>query len=161
MEIEVKVLDERAAIPQYATDYSAGLDLVACIAQPLILFPGAPANLIPTGLAIYIDRPAIMGVILPRSGNGHKRGLVLGNTAGIIDADYQGPLMISAWNRNTPTQSDMLGISNYNDRCITIQPGERIAQLIFVPIVRATFRQVEEFTNNTARGAGGFGSTGV
>lgn len=146
--IQLKILDQRIGkefpLPSYATHESAGLDLRACIEKPLQLIPGN-TELIRTGLAIHIADPHIAAVILPRSGLGHKHGIVLGNLVGLIDADYQGEVMISCWNRSTDH--------------FTIQPGDRIAQLVFVPIVRAEFSVVDEFTA-THRGAGGFGHTG-
>ncbi|MDP1902409.1 MAG: dUTP diphosphatase [Rubrivivax sp.] len=144
--VDVKVLDPRLAdaLPAYATPGSAGLDLRACIAEPLVLQPGAAA-LIPTGLAVHIADPGLAGLLLPRSGLGHKHGIVLGNLVGLIDSDYQGPLMVSCWNR---------GSAAY-----TVQPMERIAQLVLVPVVQARFRRVEAF-EDSARGVGGFGSTG-
>jgi len=146
--IQLKILnpkiDTEFPLPQYATQGSAGLDLRACINLPLQLAPG-DTQLIPTGIAIYIADPGLAAVILPRSGLGHKHGIVLGNLVGLIDSDYQGELMISCWNRG-------------NDH-FTIQPGERIAQLVFVPVVRAEFAVVNEFIA-TARGAGGFGHSG-
>jgi len=144
--IDVKVLDARMAerLPAYATPGSAGLDLRACLDVPLVLEPGQ-AQLIPTGLAIHIGDPGLAAVILPRSGLGHKHGIVLGNLVGLIDSDYQGPLMVSCWNR---------GSQNF-----TVQPMERIAQLVIVPVVQAAFRRVEDF-GASARGEGGFGSTG-
>ncbi len=144
--IDVKVLDTRMAnaLPDYATPGSAGLDLRACLDVPLVLAPGQ-AELIPTGLAIHIGDPGLAAMILPRSGLGHKQGIVLGNLVGLIDSDYQGPLMVSCWNR---------GASAF-----TVQPMERIAQLVIVPVVQANFRRVEDF-EVSARGAGGFGSTG-
>lgn len=144
--IDVKVLDERIAgqMPAYATAGSAGLDLRACLERPLVLEPGQ-AELIPTGLAIHIGDPTLAAMILPRSGLGHKHGIVLGNLVGLIDSDYQGPLMVSAWNRGTSA--------------FTVQPLDRIAQLVIVPVVQAHFRRVESF-DASARGAGGFGSTG-
>jgi dUTP pyrophosphatase len=144
--IHVKVLDERMAdqLPAYATAGSAGLDLRACLDQPLLLEPGQAA-LIPTGLAIHINDPTLAAMLLPRSGLGHKHGIVLGNLVGLIDSDYQGPLMVSCWNR---------GLAAY-----TVQPMERIAQMIIVPVVQAHFRRVEAF-EDSSRGAGGFGSTG-
>jgi dUTP pyrophosphatase len=143
----VKVLDARMAalLPAYATPGSAGLDLRACLDAPLELQPGAAA-LIPTGLAIHIADPALAGMLLPRSGLGHKHGIVLGNLVGLIDSDYQGPLMVSCWNR---------GSTAY-----TVQPLERIAQLVIVPVVQARFERVDSF-EDSARGAGGFGSTGT
>jgi len=145
--IAVKVLDARMAelLPAYATPGSAGLDLRACLDAPLELQPGAAA-LIPTGLSIHIADPALAGMLLPRSGLGHKHGIVLGNLVGLIDSDYQGPLMVSCWNRGSVAY--------------TVQPLERIAQLVIVPVVQARFERVDSF-EGSARGAGGFGSTGV
>jgi len=145
--IDVKVLDERMAaeLPAYATPGSAGLDLRACLDAPLVLAPGQ-TQLIPTGLAIHIGDAGLAAMILPRSGLGHKHGIVLGNLVGLIDSDYQGPLMVSCWNR---------GASAF-----TIQPMDRIAQLVIVPIVQAGFRRVAEF-DASIRGSGGFGSTGA
>ena len=144
--IDLKVLDVRMrdALPAYATAGSAGLDLRACIDQPLTLLPGR-TELIPTGLSIHIGDPSLAAVILPRSGLGHKHGIVLGNLVGLIDSDYQGPLMVSAWNRSATAY--------------TIQPMERIAQLVIVPVVQAAFREVDAF-GASERGEGGFGSTG-
>ena len=144
--IDVKVLDERLSmlLPSYATPGSAGLDLRACLDGPLELLPGAAA-LIPTGLAIHIGDPGLAGMLLPRSGLGHKHGIVLGNLVGLIDSDYQGPLMVSCWNRGS--------------EAYTVQPLERIAQLVLVPVVQAVFRRVESF-DDSARRDGGFGSTG-
>jgi dUTP pyrophosphatase len=144
--IDVRVLDPRIAgqMPAYATAGSAGLDLRACLDAPLELAPGQ-AELVSTGLAIHIADPGLAAMILPRSGLGHKHGVVLGNLVGLIDADYQGPLMVSCWNR---------GSAAY-----TVQPFERIAQLVIVPVVQAEFRIVESF-DASARGSGGFGSTG-
>lgn len=146
--VEVKILDPRMQdnLPTYGTAGSAGLDLRACLAEPLVLAAGTKAELIPTGLAIYIGDPNYCATILPRSGLGHKKGLVLGNLVGLIDSDYQGPLMVSAWNRSQET--------------ITIEPMERIAQLVFLPIAHAEFKLVTEF-DTSERGAGGFGSTGT
>ena len=144
--IDVKVLDLRIAdqLPQYATPGSAGLDLRACIDGPIVLEPGQSA-LIPTGLAIHIGDPGLAAMLLPRSGLGHKHGIVLGNLVGLIDSDYQGPLMVSCWNRGSTA--------------FTVQPFERIAQMVIVPVVQAAFRRVEEF-DMSHRGEGGFGSTG-
>ena len=144
--IAVKVLDARMADawPAYATPGSAGLDLRACLDAPLELQPGAAA-LIPTGLSIHIADPTLAGMLLPRSGLGHKHGIVLGNLVGLIDSDYQGPLMVSCWNRST--------------QAYTVQPLERIAQMIIVPVVQARFERVDAFADS-ARGSGGFGSTG-
>jgi dUTP pyrophosphatase len=144
--VDVKLLDPRMAeaLPAYATPGSAGLDLRACLDEPLQLLPGAAA-LIPTGLAVHIGNPGLAAMLLPRSGLGHKHGIVLGNLVGLIDSDYQGPLMVSCWNR---------GSTAY-----TVQPMERIAQMVIVPVVQAAFRVVSSF-ENSARGEGGFGSTG-
>jgi dUTP pyrophosphatase len=144
--IDLKVLDLRMAeqIPSYATPGSAGLDLRACLDAPLRLEPGQ-AQLIPTGLAIHIADPGLAAMILPRSGLGHKHGIVLGNLVGLIDSDYQGPLMVSCWNRGR--------------EAFTVQPMERIAQLVIVPVVQAGFRVVDDF-DASHRGEGGFGSTG-
>jgi len=145
--IDVRVLDERVAghLPAYATAGSAGLDLRACIDTAVVLEPGQAA-LIPTGLAIHIGDPGLAAMLLPRSGLGHKHGIVLGNLVGLIDSDYQGPLMVSCWNR---------GVAVY-----TVQPLERIAQMVIVPVVQAQFRRVDTF-DESARGTGGFGSTGA
>jgi len=147
--LEVKILDPRFGdewpMPAYATEHSAGLDLRAALDAPLQLAPG-DAALIPSGLAIHLADPAVCAVILPRSGLGHRHGIVLGNGTGLIDADYQGPLMISTWNRGR--------------EAFTIQPGDRIAQLVVLPIVRATLQVVDTF-EASARGEGGFGHTGV
>jgi dUTP pyrophosphatase len=144
--VDLKVLDARIAEqpPAYATPGSAGLDLRACIDAPLELAPGQ-AQLISTGISIHLGDPGLAAMILPRSGLGHKAGVVLGNLVGLIDSDYQGPLMVSCWNRSA---------SAY-----TVQPLERIAQLVIVPVVQATFRRVDEF-GASGRGEGGFGSTG-
>lgn len=146
--IDLKILDSRMGsqydLPAYATAGSAGLDLRACMDDALQLAPGE-TQLIPTGIAIHINDPGIAATILPRSGLGHKHGIVLGNLVGLIDSDYQGPLMVSCWNR---------GNDHY-----TIQPGERIAQLVFVPVLQVAFNIVAEFDNST-RGEGGFGSSG-
>ena len=144
--IDLKVLDQRIAgqIPAYATPGSAGLDLRACLVEPLRLEPGQ-AVLIPTGLSVHIADPGLAAMILPRSGLGHKHGIVLGNLVGLIDSDYQGPLMVSCWNRGS--------------KAFTIEPMERIAQLVIVPVVQAAFRVVDEF-DASDRGANGFGSTG-
>jgi len=147
--LELKILDPRFggewALPEYATAASAGLDLRAALDAPLLLPPG-DAALVPSGLAIHLGDPTLCAVILPRSGLGHKHGIVLGNGTGLIDADYQGPLLISVWNRGR--------------EAFTMQPGDRIAQLVVLPIVRARLQVVDEF-ETSARGAGGFGHTGV
>jgi len=144
--VDLKVLDARMAeqLPTYATPGSAGLDLRACLDAAVTLEPGQ-TTLIPTGLAIHIGDPGLAALILPRSGLGHKHGIVLGNLVGLIDSDYQGQLMVSCWNRGQTT--------------FVIQPMERIAQLMLVPVVQAAFRRVEEF-GESERGEGGFGSTG-
>ncbi|VFR37481.1 dUTP diphosphatase [Orrella dioscoreae] len=144
--VALKVLDERmrAHLPAYATPGSAGLDLRACLDAPLVLAPGA-THLVPTGLAIHIGDPGLAALILPRSGLGHKHGIVLGNLVGLIDSDYQGQLMVSTWNRG--------------DTSFTLEPMERLAQLVIVPIVQARFEEVQDFSASE-RGAGGFGSTG-
>lgn len=146
MKIDVKIIDERLRgnLPAYATPGSAGLDLRACLEAPLTLQPNA-WQLVPTGLAIYLHDPNYAALILPRSGLGHKHGIVLGNLVGLIDSDYQGQLMVSAWNRS--------------DAAFTIEPMERIAQLMIVPVVQAEFNVVDEFVA-TQRGEGGYGSTG-
>lgn len=146
--VQVKILDERIrdefGLPHYATSGSAGLDLRACIDAPLNLAAGE-TQLIPSGIAIYIDNASLAAVLLPRSGMGHKHGIVLGNLVGLIDSDYQGQVFISCWNRG---QSEF-----------TIEPGDRIAQMVFVPVVQATFDVVDDFVE-TQRGGGGFGHTG-
>jgi dUTP pyrophosphatase len=146
MQVDVKVIDPRMAdqLPAYATPGSAGLDLRACLAEPLTLEPNA-WQLVPTGIAIYLKDPNFAALILPRSGLGHKHGIVLGNLVGLIDSDYQGQLMVSAWNRSTVA--------------FTIAPLERIAQLVIVPVVQAQFKVVEAFPTSV-RGEAGYGSTG-
>lgn len=146
--IQLKILDARLGsdipLPEYATNGSAGLDLRACLDHDTIVKPNETL-LIPTGLAIYIDDPSLAAILLPRSGLGHKHGIVLGNLVGLIDSDYQGQVFVSCWNRSTSA--------------FTIAVGERIAQMVFVPIVQVKFEQVESFTAS-ARGDGGFGHTG-
>jgi dUTP pyrophosphatase len=146
--VKLRILDSRIGrefpLPQHATAGSAGMDLRACIDAPLVL-PPAAAELIPTGISIYIADPDLAAVLLPRSGLGHKNGIVLGNLVGLIDSDYQGPLMVSVWNRGAAA--------------FTINPGDRIAQMVFVPVVQVGFDVVEDFAS-TARGTGGFGSSG-
>jgi dUTP pyrophosphatase len=144
--IDLKVLDARMAehLPAYATSGSAGLDLRACLDAPLTIAPGQ-TSLVPTGLAIHIGDPGLAAIILPRSGLGHKHGIVLGNLVGLIDSDYQGQLMVSVWNRG--------------QEAFTLQPMDRMAQLVIVPVVQAQFRLVDDF-DASARGEGGFGSTG-
>ncbi len=147
MELDVKILDARMRdqLPQYATPGSAGLDLRACLDAPLTLAPNA-WQLVPTGIAIHLNDPGYAAMLLPRSGLGHKHGIVLGNLVGLIDSDYQGQLMVSCWNRS--------------DVAFTIEPMERIAQMVIVPVVQARFNVVEDFGDVTERGAGGYGSTG-
>lgn len=144
--VDIRVLDPRMqdSLPAYATPGSAGLDLRACLDEPLVLEPGQ-TQLIPTGLAIHLEDPGMAAMILPRSGLGHKHGIVLGNLVGLIDSDYQGPLMVSCWNRG--------------HTAFTVQPMERIAQMVIVPVVQAQFRLVDSF-EATQRGEAGFGSTG-
>ena len=144
--LDVKILDPRLrdSLPHYATAGAAGLDLRACIDRPLTLAPGA-AELVPSGIAIHLADPGLAAVVLPRSGLGHKHGIVLGNLVGLIDSDYQGQVMVSVWNRG---QAEF-----------TVQPMERIAQLVVVPVVQVKLNVVEEFAQSR-RGAGGFGSTG-
>jgi dUTP pyrophosphatase len=146
--VKLKILDPRIGrefpLPQHATEGSAGMDLRACLDAPLTLAPGA-AELIPTGISIYVEDKGLAALLLPRSGLGHKSGIVLGNLVGLIDSDYQGPLMVSCWNRSaTP---------------FSVNPGDRIAQMIMVPVVHVQFDVVEDFSA-TARGGGGFGSSG-
>ena len=145
--VAIKVLDERIRpyLPAYATPGSAGMDLRACIDLPLTLAPGR-AELIPTGIAMHIGDPGLAAVILPRSGLGHKHGIVLGNLVGLIDSDYQGPLMVSCWNRGSTV--------------FELKPMERLAQLVLVPVVRASFKETTDF-DATERGTGGFGSSGT
>lgn len=150
IDVDLRILDARLrdALPAYATEGSAGLDLRACIDAPLAIAPGQTV-LIPTGLAIHLKDPGYAAVLLPRSGLGHGHGIVLGNLVGLIDADYQGPLRVSCWNRNPPGTA-----APY-----VVQPLERIAQLVILPIARARFQVVDAFAES-ARGEGGFGSTG-
>jgi dUTP pyrophosphatase len=150
--VEMKVLDKRIHVwgmPAYQSAMAAALDLYACLDAPLELAAQAPAVLIPSGIAIHMARPDIAAIILPRSGAGHRKGLVLGNTAGLIDGDYTGQIQISAWNRNAAGSPP-----------IVIEPGERVAQMMFVPVLRPALALVETFSQASARGAGGFGSTG-
>lgn len=151
--IEMRVLDKRLhdwGLPRYQSDLAAAWDLHACLDDPLTLAPGDPAALVPSGIALLMGHSGLAALILPRSGLGHKRGLVLGNLVGLIDADYTAEIMISVWNRNAPEAEE-----------VTINPGDRIAQLMFVPVVRPQVNVVGDFTKDTARGAGGFGSTGT
>ena len=147
-QIELKILDPRIGkefpLPEHATAGSAGMDLRACIDEPIIIKPGE-TQLIPTGIAIHIADPNLAATILPRSGLGHKHGIVLGNLVGLIDSDYQGPLMVSCWNRSK--------------NAFTLEAGERLAQLVFLPVVQATFKVVDSF-ESSIRGEGGFGHSG-
>ena len=147
MKVDLKILDPRMAdqLPHYATPGSAGLDLRACLDVAITLEPNA-WQLVPTGVAIHLDDPAYAALILPRSGLGHKHGIVLGNLVGLIDSDYQGQLMVSAWNRSSTP--------------FTLEPMERLAQLVIVPVVQAQFNVVQEFAAKSERGEGGYGSTG-
>ena len=147
MKVDLKILDPRMAdqLPQYATPGSAGLDLRACLDAAITLEPNA-WQLVPTGIAIHLDDPAYAALILQRSGLGHKHGIVLGNLVGLIDSDYQGQLMVSAWNRSSTP--------------FTLEPMERLAQLVIVPVVQAQFNVVQEFAEKSERGEGGYGSTG-
>jgi len=146
--IQLKILDERIGkefpLPHYATDGAAGMDLRACVQESMEILPGE-ARLIPTGIAIHIADPAVAAVLLPRSGLGHKHGIVLGNLVGLIDSDYQGQVFVSCWNRGTAP--------------FVVEVGERIAQMVFVPVVQAAFEVVEEF-QTSRRGDGGFGHSG-
>ncbi|MBN2646623.1 MAG: dUTP diphosphatase [Thiotrichales bacterium] len=149
LQVQYKILDPRLGneieMPHYATAGSAGLDLRACLEQPLTLEPGQ-TTLIPTGLAVHLADASLAAILLPRSGLGHKHGIVLGNLVGLIDSDYQGPLMVSCWNRGSVPY--------------TIEVGERIAQMVIVPVLQPVFTEVEAFGQTTQRGLGGFGSTG-
>ena len=152
MNIEIVILDERVnawGLPRYQSEMAAAIDLHACLDEALHLAPQAPAVLIPAGFALHMGQSGMTALIVPRSGLGHKQGLVLGNLVGVIDADYTGPIMVSVWNRAAPGAQP-----------VVIQPGDRIAQMMFVPILRPSFTVVQAFATATARGAGGFGSTG-
>ena len=145
----MRVLDARLhewGLPTYQSDHAAAIDLHACLDEPLEIAPGQAAVLIPAGFALHIGDPAVAALILPRSGLGHRHGLVLGNLVGLIDPDYTGPIMVSAWNRGVAA--------------VTLEPGERFAQMMFVPVLRPAMTMVDAFSGATARGAGGFGSTG-
>ena len=151
--MEIRILDPRLrawGLPRYQSDMAAAFDLLACLDGPAVLEPGAAPLLISAGFAIHIADPGIAALVLPRSGLGHRRGLVLGNLVGLIDPDYTGPILVSAWNRSPP-----------GSEAIVLQPGERFAQMLFVPILRPALAIVDEFSVETARGPGGFGSTGV
>jgi dUTP pyrophosphatase len=147
--VQIKILDSRIGsdypLPDYATEGAAGIDLRACLDAPLVVEPGR-THLVPSGIAVHMGDSGMAAVILPRSGLGHKKGIVLGNLVGLIDSDYQGQVMISVWNRG--------------DETVTVEPGDRIAQMVFVPVKRVSFELVEDF-QASARGAGGFGHTGT
>jgi dUTP pyrophosphatase len=152
LSIEIKILDERVrawGLPAYHSEMAAGIDLFACVENAIDIEPQVPSRLVSSGISVHIGDPGFMGLVVPRSGLGHRSGLVLGNLVGVIDADYTGPLMISVWNRS-PAGSPP----------VPIAPGDRIAQLLFVPIVRPQLTFVEDFSRATRRGSGGFGSTG-
>lgn len=151
--IEIKILDPRLhhwGLPTYQTPLAAAIDLFACIDAPLRVEPQQAAVLVPSGIALHMDSADLCAMILPRSGLGHKKGLVLGNSVGLIDADYTAQCFISVWNRNPP-----------GSQAITVEPGERIAQMVFLPVLRPVFSVVDEFSRGSHRGAGGFGSTGI
>jgi dUTP pyrophosphatase len=152
LKVELRVLDERIrtwGLPRYQSEMAAAIDLHACLDEPLILKSQSAAVLVPSGVAIHIGDPNVAAVILPRSGLGHARGLVLGNLVGLLDADFTGQIFVSCWNRSGP-----------NGEAVTINPGDRIAQLLFMPILRPSICVVEDFSRPSMRGAGGFGSTG-
>jgi dUTP pyrophosphatase len=151
--MEIRILDPRLhewGLPRYQSDMAAAIDLHACLDAPAVLAPGEAPLLVSSGIAVHIADPAVAALVLPRSGLGHRLGLVMGNLVGLIDPDYTGPILVSAWNRSPPGTAP-----------IVLHPGERFAQMLFVPILRPALRIVEAFSAATARGAGGFGSTGV
>jgi dUTP pyrophosphatase len=153
--IELRVLDERLhqwGLPRYQSAQAAAIDLIACLRAPLRIEPQAPAVLIPTGIALHMNADHLCAMIVARSGLGHKKGLVLGNGTGIVDADYMAECFVSVWNRNPASLADA---------AITIEPGDRIAQMLFVPVLRPQFTLVSAFSTSSERGLGGFGSTGV
>ena len=153
-EIEIKILDQRIhewGMPSYKTELSAGIDLYACCDKPITIYPNGKAILVPTGLSVHMDTTEFFAAIVPRSGTGHKQGIIMGNTIGVIDADYQGQMFLSLWVRPNGTTIEP----------IFVNPGDRLAQLIFLPVVRPSFKVVDEFSTSTVRGAGGFGHTGV
>ena len=152
LSVEVRILDERVrewGLPAYHSDMAAGIDLYACLEHHIDLEPQAPAHLIASGISVHIGDAGFVGLVVPRSGLGHRSGGVLGNLVGVIDADYKGPLLISTWNRSAPGSPP-----------VRIEPGDRIAQLIVVPVARPSFSVVEVFSKDSSRGEGGFGSTG-
>ena len=151
--MEIKILDPRLhgwGLPRYQSDMAAAIDLHACLDSAIEIAPGDAPHLVSAGIALHMADPNLAALVLPRSGLGHKKGLVLGNLVGLIDPDYTGPILVSAWNRAAPGTPP-----------VRIEPGERFAQMVFVPVVRPVFRIVEDFTTETVRGAGGFGSTGT
>ena len=151
--MEIKILDPRLhgwGLPRYQSDMAAAIDLHACLDAAIEIAPGDAPHLVSAGIALHMANPNLAALVLPRSGLGHKKGLVLGNLVGLIDPDYTGPILVSAWNRAAPGTPP-----------VRIDPGERFAQMVFVPVVRPVFRIVEDFTTETVRGAGGFGSTGT
>lgn len=152
-EIEIIALRDKAILPQYGSENAAGLDLFACLDEPVTVYAGDKAVLIPTGVSINMMSVTeeCVGLIFPRSGNGHKKGMILGNSTGVIDQDYHGEIFVSIWNRNN---------ANHHSQ-FTINHGDRIAQLVIVPIILASFKVVEKFSDSTRRGSNGFGSTGV
>jgi dUTP pyrophosphatase len=151
--VEVRILDDRLrawGLPRCQSDLAAAIDLFACVDAPLVLAAQSPAELVPSGMAVFIGDPRIAAIIVPRSGLGHRSGLVIGNLVGVVDADYTGPVMISVWNRSAAGSEP-----------VVIQPGDRIAQMLFVPVLRPRFTVVEQFSRRTGRGEAGFGSTGT
>jgi dUTP pyrophosphatase len=151
--VEVRILDERIrewGLPSYQSEMAAAIDLFACLDGPIVLEPHSPAQLVSSGISVHIGDPRIAAIIVPRSGLGHRKGLVMGNLVGVLDADYIGPVFISVWNRSAPGSEP-----------IEIEPGDRIAQMMFVPVLRPRFHVVDEFSRATERGEGGFGSTGT
>ena len=168
--VELKRLDPEAKIPAYQTPGAAAMDLHACIPSPVLVKPGEYPELIPTGIAIWIRDPGFVGIIAPRSSLGAKKGLVLANTIGVIDSDYQGPLMVAAWNRNPQITTGPIHVEEgyYQDgpvinECddVMIEPGDRLAQLLIMPVAQASFLVMNEFSDESKRGKGGLGSTGV
>lgn len=164
IDVKIRLIDERYKqgiweMPTYETDGSAAIDLRAAISEPVVI-PAGGCVLIDTGVSVYVQDPGYAAVILPRSGLGHKKGLVLGNGTGLIDSDYQGPLMVSAFNRN-PAPFPIPALNAIAKDPIVINPGDRIAQLMFIPIARASLQVVDSFDEETSRGDGGFGSTGI
>jgi dUTP pyrophosphatase len=152
LSVEIRILDERVrewGLPNYYSEMAAGIDLFACVDQEIDVQPQVPALLVPSGISVHISHPEFMGLVVPRSGLGHRSGIVLGNLVGVIDADYKGPLLISVWNRSPSGSAP-----------VTIRPGDRIAQLLFVPVARPTLSFVDTFSKDSARGDRGFGSTG-